>query len=300
MNFLRSAEVIRLTGLALAAVGALVAQKIQSYEIQKPPGSLTGTLVANVGDHVLNVSSQAIRAWNGWNATVLLYTRPSGHNQGQALLIYDAPTARSRILTTEKLPITDITHVMLAGRENGFVISMRESGSKGAPWVALANERTGVYRREPYATPGPIHNDTVQIRHFSKEDIERAGSDLAILPPVRTSTVRLVPGIPSPLGTFVANLPAADAPGRKITLTVQPGGTAEMVTEYTGKGKVVQRGTWAQHESSLIVEFTPEAGRQPSTPLTWELTKDGLTPKTWDQTEYGSTGLPMKRAEPRR
>jgi hypothetical protein len=59
--------------------------------------------------------------------------------------------------------------------------------------VALATAKTGVYRREALASIGAIVNETVELRHFTEEEVARAKGDPAIMTPTHVSSARLVP-----------------------------------------------------------------------------------------------------------
>jgi uncharacterized lipoprotein YbaY len=98
-------------------------------------------------------------------------------------------------------------------------------------------------------------------------------------------------------GTYSANLPAADGPGRILTLTLRPDGTAELVTEYVGKGDAIHSaGKWRQDGGDIRVQLLDAGGDSDGGPLTWTLVTDRLVPKSWDKSRYGEYGLPMKRS----
>lgn len=73
-----------------------------------------------------------------------------------------------------------------------------------------------------------------------------------------------------------------------------------MMTEYAGRGQEKRQCAWSQLESELKVEFATEEGKPTPSPIQWELKQAELVPKTWSHQEYGDTGLPMKRATPKR
>lgn len=273
----------------------LLAQDIERYELDKSAGATSGNLLVTVRGRKLSVSNKAIKVWPGWTRTKLPYTQPEGDSPtGEQLLrIYDAPAATSRTLAVEKAAFTDLTSVLLDSGDIALVLTMQDSN--GVPWIALANEKSGVYRRERYAAPGAISKNMVEIRHFNPEDLSRANGDVSRIPPSSLSLIRLMPADPSPVGSWVAAIA-----GRNVTLTLRPGGSAEMMTEYAGRGQEKRQGAWSQLESELKVEFTTEEGKPTPSPIQWELKQAELVPKTWSNQEYGDTGLPMKRASPKR
>ncbi len=292
------AIMVRIILLALSSITWLSAQTIQRYELRQPPGALEGSLIVIVKDRELRISNKAIRVWPGWAATKLLYAQPATMNsafekvqsgEGQELRIYDAPSTTSSTLTVEKGAITAVTHVLLGPGEVGFVISTLDTDR--VPWVVLANNKVGVYRRIRLASPGPITGDSVELRHFDLEDLTRANGEIAKIPPSRTSRVRLLRGEVSPIGNWVGNLPAASAPSRNITLTLYPGGMARLVLQFADKPEIVRSGAWSQAESDLILDFIPVDDQ-----MRWELKANELVPKDWNRQQYGSVGLPLKRS----
>jgi hypothetical protein len=195
--------VIRFVSIGLLVAHVATGQRIEQFELKPHANAATGTLVAQVSRREVTISNQALKAWKGWNPTVLLYTQPrpgaAGNPGGEALVVYDATLASSRVLTTEQSKVVDVTCVLLQNNEYSLVIAMRDSQS-GAPSVALANTKSGVYRRQALASVGAIVNDTVELRHFTEEEVARAKGDLAIMTPTHVSSAKLVAGAPSPVG----------------------------------------------------------------------------------------------------
>jgi hypothetical protein len=289
---------VRLIALVLVTTAGLSAQVIEHYELRKGPGATEGNLIVVVKGRELRVSNRAIEVWPAWVATKLLFSQQAVAADGspvqeQELRIYDAPSTTSKTLTVEKGSITAVTHVLLGGGDIGFVISVLDS--ERVPWVVLANDKVGVYRRERLAAPGAITNDSVELRHFNPEDLTRANGEIAKIPPSRMSRVRLLPGDPSPIGNWVATLTAAGGASRSVSLTLYPGGVAKLVV-VDGKGQVTRSGAWSQFESDLSVLFDAPEGREPDSPMRWELKPNEMTPKVWNTEEYGSVGLPLKRS----
>lgn len=104
------------------------------------------------------------------------------------------------------------------------------------------------------------------------------------------------PSAPLP-GTYTGELPAADSPGRTITLRLSPEGAAEMATDYrNGQPTVVQRGKWSPVAADRArVAFTEIDGRPAAETLTFQLRGTTLTAVQFDRTSYGSAGLTLER-----
>src|SRR4030095_4930733 len=174
------------------------------------------------------VSSKALRAWPAWTTTKLLYTQTDGPSEQpeprpQAFRIYDAASVTSQTLTVENASITDVTHVLIAPGEVAFVTSMRDGAR--VPCVALANQKSGVYRRECRAGPGAITKDMIVMMYFGADNLVRLNGALSRITRVRAGMIRLLPGDPSPVGTWMAVVPPVR--GAKIILTVRPSGQGE-------------------------------------------------------------------------
>ncbi len=95
-------------------------------------------------------------------------------------------------------------------------------------------------------------------------------------------------------GVYTTTLPAADGPGRIITLTLRQDGTAEMRTEYVGRDAVIaEQGRWTRAADIVAVTLAREDGAGETT-LSWTRDKDTLIPRKWDKSLYGEVGLPLK------
>lgn len=96
------------------------------------------------------------------------------------------------------------------------------------------------------------------------------------------------------VGKYQGNLPAADAAGRVISLSLNPDGTAQFTTQFIGKGEpVIEQGRWYNKGNELTVELFKSDGRPSQFPLVWTLSGKSLIPKSWDHELYGSIGLPL-------
>jgi hypothetical protein len=92
-------------------------------------------------------------------------------------------------------------------------------------------------------------------------------------------------------GNYLTNLPAADAAGRVITLTLGADQSAALTTDYMGKGVVVQTGKWAGAGQDVVVTLTQQAGKAINQEITFQLQGKDLVTTKWDKTLYGSVGL---------
>jgi putative lipoprotein len=87
-------------------------------------------------------------------------------------------------------------------------------------------------------------------------------------------------------------LPAADAPGRSVTLRLEPDGTAILITQVVGKGSGASaRARWTATGGGALT-VTPDGQR----PLVYEASGGRLVPREWDHDRYGATGVPLGRA----
>lgn len=90
-------------------------------------------------------------------------------------------------------------------------------------------------------------------------------------------------------GTYVAQLPAADAIGRVIQLDLQPNNTATLTTQFIGKGApTVEQGTWANDTGNMVVTL----GKQT---LTFVFDGGTLVLQNPVDAGYGSDGLKLER-----
>jgi len=92
------------------------------------------------------------------------------------------------------------------------------------------------------------------------------------------------------VGTYKAQLPAADASGRNLTLVLNADKSATLTTEYIGKNTVVQKGTWSSSGAAVTVTLTELDGRAVKVEMTFELKGDELVATQWDKNLYGSVG----------
>ncbi|MCO6450161.1 MAG: META domain-containing protein [Caldilineales bacterium] len=101
------------------------------------------------------------------------------------------------------------------------------------------------------------------------------------------------------VGVYRTLLPAADSPGRLVTLTIAEDGAAGMVTDpLNGQPPIIEVGEWEEtNEGALQVSLTERNGQaylQPSV-ITFEMNGNRLTAIAYDATEYGSSGLNLRK-----
>jgi uncharacterized lipoprotein YbaY len=138
---------------------------------------------------------------------------------------------------------------------------------------------------------------------YANDKWELAGKgDEAILTDVRSGQV-LAGGCkaesPAASGASLAGayqsdvLPAADASGRVITLTLATDGAATLTTQFIGKGDpIVERGEWSQDGVKAAVKL--KVGNVAKS-LTFEARDDGLVLLNPVEAGYGTAGLTLKR-----
>ncbi|HZQ09232.1 MAG TPA: copper resistance protein NlpE N-terminal domain-containing protein [Anaerolineae bacterium] len=110
-----------------------------------------------------------------------------------------------------------------------------------------------------------------------------------------------IPAAPVPagsklVGSYSGVLPAADAPGRIVSLELAIDGTATMTTQFIGKGAPsTESGTWVANGNEAEVTFTQVDGTPEDNRITWKLDGNQLTTTEYDTAQYGSAGLPLTR-----
>jgi hypothetical protein len=101
-------------------------------------------------------------------------------------------------------------------------------------------------------------------------------------------------------GTYTAQLPAADSPGRDITLTLAEDGSATMTTDYLNdQPPIVETGTWqANPDGTATVTLTAQGDREYFEPqvIVFQLEGEALSSVVFDPSVYGE-GLTLTRAE---
>jgi hypothetical protein len=277
----------------LAVLGAACVfgqgQRIERWELRPAADALRLYIFIDGEDRL--ISNRAINAWDGWTPQTLIYSEwvTPGSTEEQRLRWYDTFTRNSYTISTDSLTFNDVATARLSNGNYAILIGIRNPDTK-VPWAELASPKGGVFLREQFATYGTAANDSVEIRRYRPEDIERTKGNLSLTTPFSTSRVSLSPD-PNrgAAGLYEAILPAADAPGRTVTLNLRPGGVATLITTFDGKGMpIAKQGKWSQTGADVRVELGNNV-------MSWTFGANGLTPKTWDRKEWGSTGLPLRR-----
>src|SRR5581483_3832785 len=110
-----------------------------------------------------------------------------------------------------------------------------------------------------------------------------------------------IPAAPVPansklVGSYSGVLPAADAPGRIVSLELAIDGTATMTMQFIGKGAPsIESGTWVAKGNEADVIFTQVNGTVEDNRITWKLDGNKLTTTEYDTAQYGTAGLPLTR-----
>lgn len=95
-------------------------------------------------------------------------------------------------------------------------------------------------------------------------------------------------------GSYAAQLPAADAVGRVITLDLMPDSKAVMTTQFIGKGEpIVESGTWTMDAGNVVVTLDAKSGSQK--PLTFAFDNGTLVLQNPLDAGYGTNGLTLTR-----
>lgn len=96
-------------------------------------------------------------------------------------------------------------------------------------------------------------------------------------------------------GSYVSGeLPAADASGRYITLTLASAGAATLTTQFVDRGEpIVESGTWAQVDGNAVVTLAPSGGATQT--LTFQPQGNQLVLLNPVEANYGTAGLTLTR-----
>ena len=167
---------MRNISIVVIATIALAAPVVRSVRIDRAKASDTGTLLVDVGDRVLPAATEVSSAWPVMNNTAVFYTRqrPAGVQQ---LRLFDAPSALSRTLGTVPGDVVDLTQHSRPESGWFFILTTRDDAT-GNPSLAIVSENKGVLYREELAAPGTLVNGTLQVRRYSKEEVQRTHGDL--------------------------------------------------------------------------------------------------------------------------
>lgn len=95
---------------------------------------------------------------------------------------------------------------------------------------------------------------------------------------------------------FSAQLPAADASMRVITLRCSENAAASIITEFIGKGEPIKEmGEWNLAENVLSFQPLGADSLPKGAALKWTVKGEFLIPLEWDRNLYGSMGLPLRQ-----
>ncbi len=102
----------------------------------------------------------------------------------------------------------------------------------------------------------------------------------------------------SAIGTFTAQLPAADSPGRAFTLTLKPDNSAMLSVDFMNQQPaVVERGTWAVEPVSNGIQVKLQGGpAAESKTMNFAIMADTLALTNWMELGYGDAGLKLLRS----
>jgi uncharacterized lipoprotein NlpE involved in copper resistance len=101
------------------------------------------------------------------------------------------------------------------------------------------------------------------------------------------------------VGSYMAQLPAADTPGRMIMLSLNGDNTASMSVDFmNNQPLVVENGSWAWNETANAVDLTLNrdvSGTMVSSMMTFALAGDTLSLSNPADAGYGDMGLKLVR-----
>jgi hypothetical protein len=163
--------------LIVLASDSCAGEETLQFEIRRASSNIPGKLVAFVSDREVNLSTSAMKAWTGWHPRILLYTERRQDGQYD-FNIYNSITGGRKTLTTERLPVDDVT---VARLENGEYTLVLFLGGADRREIALAHPESGVFRRIPNADAVAILNDAIEVRRGRSADripLSRSGASL--------------------------------------------------------------------------------------------------------------------------
>lgn len=137
------------------------------------------------------------------------------------------------------------------------------------------------------ATAEPVAGPATATQGAQAAETAPAATEVPVAPVAPNSKL---------VGAYSGILPAADAPGRVVTLDLALDGTATMTTQFIGKGTPsIESGTWVGTDDTAEVTFTQMDGQAEDNRITWKLQGNALSTTEYDQGQYGSAGLPLTR-----
>lgn len=170
-----------------------------------------------------------------------------------------------------------------------------QNGAAGTGVTALLGDRVKVQ------TLG-IANGAINVTYLDRKEGEPMSADPTV--PVSKTYVlengKLVEGasiqpVAAPLeGNYSTTLPAADASGREIILTLGSFDKAVLATQFIGKGApIVQEGTWSEQNGQATVTLTTQDGQPVTDNFIFEMQNGKLVATQYDTSQWGSQGLTL-------
>lgn len=196
------------------------------------------------------------------------------------------------------------------GFEDAAVVLVSSSGGSGTFYnlIAVLDRQA-----EPVAVTSEYLGDRIELNSLTIEmgeivvEMVIQGPDDPMCCPTQevTETFNLEYSLARQVGsdaagTYSTTLPAASSPGRDVTLTLDPEGTASLSTNYLNdEPPIVEIGTWEANDDNTITLFLTgrEGGRDYVEPdrITFEIGEGELNAVAYDQSLYGSEGLSLQK-----
>lgn len=169
-----------------------------------------------------------------------------------------------------------------------------EVDAAGVLTVTLTGTSEKAYN-EPSATAYTVDGDTLAHGPFELTKLpEVTPADMdAMTAPVEEPAVE-------PVAVYQSDvLPAADSPGRVITLTLDSDNTVVMTTDFMNdEPPIVEIGTWEQGENdqfTVAITGTPEETYAEPDVITFEKQGDQIVAVEYDESMWGSAGLTLNQ-----
>ncbi len=167
---------MRNTLMVMAATMMFAAPVVHNVRIDRPKGSDSGTLLVGAGDRTLSVATGVAGAWPVMNNSAVFYTRQHTAVE-QQLRIFDAMSAMSRTVGSIVGDVVDLSHESLPDGRWVFILTLKDDAT-GIPSLAVVVDGKGVVFREDLAAPGTLANGMLQVRRYTKEEVQRTQGDL--------------------------------------------------------------------------------------------------------------------------
>jgi hypothetical protein len=177
-------------GLILAtAVIAFAAPAVENVRIDRPKSSASGTLLVTVNGRVLPVATGVAAAWPAMKDTAVLYTREKAPKEIQ-LRIFDAPSSLSRTIGTVPADVVDVIQDLLPDGHWRYILTLKDAATN-VPSLAVVRDDRGVLYVEAFAAPGTFADGRLQVRRYTKEEIQRTRGDLMKAQPASVDPLAL-------------------------------------------------------------------------------------------------------------